>query len=225
MKRDSVVLINGKSCPLNEAISANFIVNGVYKLIKKKYPQWNSESYISRNELKEFRKDYFENLIKKEKGNTHQFDKEVLNSIISHESTVKKIMSQREPNHFSQRMADKFAFFAGSWHFIISFFVLLFLWILINTIGLFYFKIDPYPFVFLNLILSCVAAIQAPIIIMSQNRKEIKDRKRQQDDYKINLRSELEIRLLQEKIDHLIESQWAYLLEMKRLESESLKKK
>jgi len=89
--------------------------------------------------------------------------------------------------------------FGGSWAFIISFFVVLLIWIVFNSLALKNLAFDPYPFILMNLILSCIAALQAPIIMMSQNRQEEKDRKRSENDYLINLKSELEIRSLNQK--------------------------
>ncbi|MCW2118739.1 DUF1003 domain-containing protein [Flavobacterium sp. 7A] len=107
----------------------------------------------------------------------------------------------------SQKISDKVASFGGSWAFIISFFVILTFWIVFNVLCFTRFRFDPYPFILMNLILSCIAALQAPVIMMSQNRQEEKDRKRSENDYLINLKSELEIRALHDKIDILLEEQ------------------
>jgi len=106
-----------------------------------------------------------------------------------------------------QKISDKVARFGGSWTFIILFMILLFFWILFNSISPKQDNFDPYPFILMNLILSCIAALQAPIIIMSQNRQEEKDRQRGENDYLINLKAELEIRALHQKIDLLLEEQ------------------
>jgi len=119
---------------------------------------------------------------------------------------------------FGQRIADKVATFGGSWTFIISFALFLLLWILINVFWLANRAFDPYPFILLNLILSSLAAIQAPVIMMSQNRQEEKDRDRAKKDYMVNLKSELEIRMLHEKIDHLIISQQQDVIEIHRVQ-------
>lgn len=131
-----------------------------------------------------------------------------------------------------QKISDKVARFGGSWAFIISFFIILFIWILFNTVTPFRDNFDPYPFILMNLILSCIAALQAPVIMMSQNRVEEKDRKRSENDYLINLNSELEIRELHHKIDLLLEEQIKILFEsqvkqlkiLKKLESKIEKK-
>ncbi|HUH26246.1 MAG TPA: DUF1003 domain-containing protein [Flavobacterium sp.] len=120
----------------------------------------------------------------------------------------------------SARVADKVATFGGSWTFILSFLFFLLLWIAANIYLLNNKGFDPYPFILLNLILSCVAALQAPIIMMSQNRQEEKDRARAKNDYMINLKSELEIRLLHEKIDHLIMHQQQELLEIQKVQTD-----
>ncbi len=113
-----------------------------------------------------------------------------------------------------QRLSDNVARFGGSWNFIIYFAVFLSLWIIYNMITKTPF--DPYPFILMNLILSCIAALQAPIIMMSQNRKEEKDRKRAENDYLINLKSEIEIRNLHQKIDLLMEEQILSLMESQK---------
>jgi uncharacterized membrane protein len=114
----------------------------------------------------------------------------------------------------SQRIADKVARFGGSWKFIISFLVILIVWIIYNLTSPSKDSFDPFPFILLNLVLSCVAAIQAPVIMMSQNRQEEKDRKRAENDYLVNLKAELEIRSLQQKVDLLQQQQIKALYDM-----------
>ena len=122
-----------------------------------------------------------------------------------------------------QKISDKVARFGGSWAFIISFFIILILWILFNSIAPTNADFDPYPFILMNLNLSCIAALQAPIIMMSQNRQEEKDRKRSENDYLINLKAELEIRALNQKIDLLLEEQIKILFESQAKQLEILK--
>ena len=123
---------------------------------------------------------------------------------------------------FGQQVSDKIADVAGSWTFILTFMFLLIVWISLNYWVLVNKPFDPYPFILLNLILSCIAAIQAPVIMMSQNRQEEKDRERAKKDYKINLKSELEIRELHEKIDHLIIHYQQDLLEIQKTQIDLL---
>ena len=122
-----------------------------------------------------------------------------------------------------QIISDKVANFGGSWAFIISFFIVLVAWIVFNTMALKNLVFDPYPFILMNLILSCIAALQAPIIMMSQNRQEEKDRKRSENDYLINMKSELEIRALNQKIDLLLEEQIKILFDSQTKKLEILK--
>ena len=122
-----------------------------------------------------------------------------------------------------QIISDKVANFGGSWAFIISFFIVLVAWIVFNTMALKNLVFDPYPFILMNLILSCIAALQAPIIMMSQNRQEEKDRKRSENDYLINMKSELEIRALNQKIDLLLEEQIKILFDSQAKQLEILK--
>jgi Predicted membrane protein len=130
---------------------------------------------------------------------------------------------------FGERLADKIATFGGSWAFLICFTLFLAVWILVNTVVMVKHPADPYPFILLNLMLSCLAAIQAPIIMMSQNRQEAKDRMRSENDYQVNLKAELEIRHLHEKIDHLLMHQWDRLAKIQEIQldllSEMSKKK
>ena len=140
------------------------------------------------------------------------------NSILS--ENIKENTSK--PLTTGDRIADKVASFGGSWTFIISFFIFLLAWMFLNFWMLHNKGFDPYPFILLNLILSCLAAIQAPIIMMSQNRQEDKDRDRAEHDYKINLKAELEIKLLSEKIDHLLVHQNKKLLEIQEMQIQYL---
>lgn len=115
-----------------------------------------------------------------------------------------------------QSLADKVARFGGSWAFIISFLFLLMAWILFNVLAVKNAVFDPYPFILMNLILSCIAALQAPVIMMSQNRQEEKDRQRAQNDYLINLKAELEVRSLHQKVDLLLQEQVSTLFEIQQ---------
>jgi uncharacterized membrane protein len=122
-----------------------------------------------------------------------------------------------------QKISDKVARFGGSWKFIMSFLMVLVVWIIFNVIALGVYKFDPYPFILLNLILSCIAALQAPIIMMSQNRVEEKDRQRSENDYLINLKAEIQIRSLHQKIDLLQEEQIKSLFETQAVQMKILK--
>lgn len=145
-------------------------------------------------------------------------DEEVLNLLADSKISVRP-ESGKEKYTFGQRAADTIAKFAGSWAFIFSFTGVLVLWMVVNVI-LAAKAFDPYPFILLNLVLSCVAAIQAPLIMMSQNRQEEKDRLRAENDYKVNLKTEILIEDLYDKVNAILAKQ----LEMERqLQAESKK--
>ncbi|MFL5730806.1 MAG: DUF1003 domain-containing protein [Cytophagaceae bacterium] len=164
---------------------------------------------------------YIEKILEKEKGELSELEKEVLKSIKEQEIISLNLETDKGGEiAVGDRIADRVASFGGSWRFIISFFAVLLGWILMNAYMLGRNTFDPYPFILLNLVLSCLAAIQAPIIMMSQNRKEAKDRARSEHDYKINLKAELEIRLLHEKVDYLLTRQWQHLIEIQKMQME-----
>jgi hypothetical protein len=141
-------------------------------IIRKKNQKATEDGFITREELKIARQEYIESILKKEKGELNKIDKQVVKSLVEHESIVKDIMQEKENLTVGQKLADGVAKFGGSWGFIISFGVFLIIWIGINSYFLLQKPYDPYPFILLNLILSCLAALQAPIIMMSQNRKD-----------------------------------------------------
>ena len=142
-------------------------------------------------------------------------DEEVLNLLADSKISVSP-ESEKEKYTLGQRAADVIAKFAGSWAFIFSFTGVLVLWMIVNTL-LSAKAFDPYPFILLNLVVSCVAAIQAPLIMMSQNRQEEKDRRRAENDYKVNLKTEIMIEDLYDKVNAILAKQSA--LE-KRLQTE-----
>lgn len=207
----------------NELSSYNSINKSTLELIKKDYPNFSENDFISHKVINEYRKRYLETLIKDDDNELNAVEKEVINSISENLLLSENIEPTIEADlTYGQKIADKIAEFGGSWTFIIAFFSFLLIWMTINIIFITSKPFDPYPFILLNLILSCLAAIQAPIIMMSQNRKEQKDRIKSDYDYKINLKAELEIRLLNEKIDHMIIHQNQRLLEMQKLQLEYL---
>lgn len=138
----------------------------------------------------------------------------VKNTIEAEELIVRNLLNPPEEQLTAgQKISDKVARFGGSWKFIILFGIILFIWILFNVVALQRWRFDPFPFILMNLILSCIAAMQAPIIMMSQNRQEEKDRKQNENDYLINLKAEMQIRSLHQKIDVLEEEQIKTLFE------------
>ncbi len=215
--------ISKKKFPLRELYIGGFLKKEIFDLIKKDFPDFNEDSYVSIDSLNEYRKKYMASLLKQENAELNEMENQVLNSIAKNELLSKDLEEEMSKDLSpGQRIADKISSFGGSWTFIGFFFSFLLIWMSINILVLIKRPFDPYPFILLNLILSCLAAIQAPVIMMSQNRKEEKDRKRSQNDYKINLKAELEIKLLHEKIDHMIIHQNQRLLEIQQLQTDYL---
>lgn len=206
-----------------EAIKGEEIREGIFQLILLQYPNFDKEKYISIDELNKFRRLYLSNLMEQERGELAAIDRDVMEAIKNNSILSENIQEELEAElSLGQKMADKIATFGGSWTFIIIFFLFILIWMAINVFYLAGKSFDPYPFILLNLILSCLAAIQAPIIMMSQNRQEQKDRQRAEHDYKINLKAELEIKLLSEKIDHLLVHQNKKLLEIQEVQIDYL---
>ena len=205
------------------AVKGQEIREEIFLLIKNLYPDFTADSFISIPELNKFRRLFLSQLLEQERGELANIDKDVMTAFRNNSILSENIQDDIETGlTLGQRIADKIATFGGSWTFILSFFSFLFLWIGSNLWILATRTFDPYPFILLNLILSCIAAIQAPIIMMSQNRQEQKDRQRAEHDYKINLKAELEIKLLNEKIDHLLVQQNRKLLEIQNVQIDYL---
>ena len=193
----------------SEVIPAELVSKPVIDTIKQSYPEWTSDGYICLSDLNHFRTQHVKNVLETEKGELSNLENQVMKSLEEHELLSKNINEEFEQKlTVGERFADKLAAGAGNWKFIIGFTIILIIWIAINSVILLWKPFDPYPFILLNLVLSCIAAIQAPIILMSQNREEAKDRLRSEHDYRVNLKAELEIRHLHEKIDHLLMNQW-----------------
>lgn len=206
-----------------EAVKGADIREGIFNLIVSYFPTFTKDNYISLDELNKYRRLYLTTLVEQEKGELAVIDLDVMKAIQNNSILSENIEEQIDTKlTVGQKIADHIASFGGSWTFIISFFSFLILWILINIWFLSTKPFDPYPFILLNLILSCLAAIQAPVIMMSQNRQEQKDRQRAEHDYKINLKAELEIKLLSEKIDHLLVHQNKKLLEIQEVQIDYL---
>ena len=197
--------LSKKEFPISDKISGKSVNQSIFSLIQKDYPQFTTENYLSVSELNDNRKKYIESFFSKKMGKLTAQEKIVLESLENKTTITDKLDSNdKQALTVGQRIADHVATFGGSWTFIISFGMFLLIWILINIYWLANKGFDPYPFILLNLILSTLAAIQAPVIMMSQNRQEDKDRERSKKDYMVNLKAELEIKILHEKVDHLI---------------------
>lgn len=215
--------ISKQEIALSESYKGDVLRSSIFELIRKDYPDFDRNSYISLSELNAYRKLYLKNLMEQEVGDLDHLEDQVLEAITSNKILSENIEEDIDDRFtFGQRVADKIAEFGGSWNFIILFFSFLLIWMAINVWVMVKKPFDPYPFILLNLILSCLAAIQAPIIMMSQNRQEQKDRQRSEHDYKVNLKAELEIKLLNEKVDHMMAHQNKRLLEIQEIQSDYL---
>ncbi len=199
---------------------------GVSDLINAAHPGWEAGKAICRPDLASFRGAYVEALLERERGELSALDRQVIESFQTGQTVSQNPNEEIEGSTtFGERMADRVASFGGSWTFIIAFTVTLIVWIMVNVVGLMAKPFDPYPFILLNLVLSSLAALQAPIIMMSQRRQETKDRMRAENDYRVNLKAELEIRQLHEKMDHQMAHQWDKLAELQQIQIELLEER
>lgn len=214
--------ISGNEYPESERIPARLVRKSILDFIKLEHPDFENEKCMSSDELRTYREKYISEMLLKETGELSDMEQMVLDALNDNTILSDKLDDEIQEFTFGQKIADKVASFGGSWTFIISFVVFLFLWIAANVFMLANKGFDPYPFILLNLILSCVAALQAPVIMMSQNRQEEKDRDRAKKDYMINLKSELEIRMLHEKIDHLLLHQEQSIVEIQKVQMDMM---
>ncbi|MEY4604732.1 MAG: hypothetical protein RIT43_2024 [Bacteroidota bacterium] len=218
-KKTFVSALSKKEFSEEERINLKNLRQAIFKLIQDDYPELTEEDSISLNELNYYREKYITSFLSDNISDLSKLRDNVLRSMREQSLTRAK---ETDPDtihlNVGQRIADRVASFGGSWTFILSFFLFLILWIAVNLINFSHKTFDPYPFILLNLILSCLAAIQAPVIMMSQNRQEQKDRERAKKDFVINLKAELEIRILHEKLDHLIMHQQQELIEIQKIQ-------
>lgn len=224
MKQNSALCqVSKRLYPMNELVPADSIRGQIREMIAADIGGWDENGYVSIEQLNIYRNKYLSSIIAEENGEIENLDKEVLESIQKAEPLTINVNEELEDKlSFGQKISDRMASFVGSWPFIIIFTIFLFIWISLNIFVLIKKPFDPYPFILLNLILSCIAAIQAPLIMMSQNRQEMKDRIRSQNDYKVNLKAELEIRQLHEKLDYILLSQGRRLFDIQQIQIEMM---
>ena len=215
--------ISKQTFPMEERVSGKLVSPPILAIIQKEHPDFGAEQCLSISELTEYRGKYVSNYLLQEMGEVTSLEETVIQSLNKRTLLVNAVEDEIQPLSTGQRVADKVADFGGSWTFIISFGVFILIWIAANVYFLSDKGFDPYPFILLNLILSCLAALQAPVIMMSQNRQEEKDRDRAKKDYMINLKSELEIRMLHEKMDHLMLHQQQNLIEIQKVQIDMMK--
>lgn len=215
--------LSGKRFPADEKISGESVRASIIQLIRNDHPDFDAGKHLALSELNEYRERYVSDYLSREVGKLSELELKVLDSMKQHSIVSESPATDDEAEAtFGERVADRVASFGGSWKFIIIFVSFLLGWIALNAFWLMNKGFDPYPFILLNLILSCLAALQAPVIMMSQNRQSDKDRKRAREDYMVNLKAELEVRTLHEKLDHLMVYQQQELIEIQKLQIEML---
>jgi len=215
--------ISKKLFPRDQLLPLAQIRPKIARLIQHDHPSLQPTDLISLTEVNRFRLDYVQQVLEAELGQISVLETELLDSLREHELSATNVNQEFERKlTWGEHLSDKIAGFGGSWTFIILFGLFLFCWVGLNSFLLTR-PLDPYPFILLNLFLSCIAAVQAPIILMSQNRLEAKDRLRSEEEYKVNMKAELEIRLLHEKIDHLLKDQAQRLFELQHIQLEFMK--
>ena len=216
-------LICHRFLPPEELRRLASVSSGVREEMRSAHGDLPGDGYVCRDDLAQFRRRRVERLLEAEKGELGPLDREVLASLAAGETVAEEVhAAYAERRTPGERAADGLANFGGSWTFILSFFVLLVAWMAVNVTGVLARAFDPFPFILLNLVLSTIAALQAPVIMMSQRRLEAKDRLRAENDYKVNLKAELEIRHLHEKIDQQLARHWERLAEIERVQIELL---
>jgi uncharacterized membrane protein len=199
------------------------LTNGTREQILRDRPELPADAPICRACTARYRRRHLEALLEAERGALSTLDHQVLDSLQSGLPVAEEPEGAYvEDRTLGERAADALARVGGSWGFILTFGVVLVVWMAVNVTGAIFGTFDPYPFILLNLALSTLAALQAPVIMMSQRRQEAKDRLRSENDYKVNLKAELEIRHLHDKIDLHLTRQWERLAAIQRLQIELL---
>jgi uncharacterized membrane protein len=213
--------LTGRALPRRELVSLDALRPALADVIRNDHPELPPHALIGQDQVAAYRSRYVNAMLATERGELTELDRQVAESLARSELITSNTDDEIDRDRtFGQRLADHVASFGGSWAFLISFGVVITFWMAINVLGATSF--DPYPFILLNLLLSCLAAVQAPVIMMSQQRQEAKDRARSRNDYQVNLKAELEIRHLHEKMDHLVNRQWQRLAEIQEVQIELL---
>ena len=206
---------------MSEVLTAELVRGPIVEKIRETHPDWSSQGFICIADLNLYRAEYVKDVIKADKGELSALDEQVVKSLKEQELLSQNINIEYDRQRtLGEIMADRLASFGGSWLFISIFCGVLVIWPVMNSVVMLMRPFDPYPYIFLNLILSCLAAMQAPVILMSENRQAARDRMQAEHDYGINLKAELEIRHLHEKIDHLLMNQWQRLMEIQQIQME-----
>lgn len=216
--------VTGQQLRRRDAVNIENMRPALVDFIRQDHPAIPDRGFLSRKLIEKYRSRFISELLREERGELSALENEVIESLESHDTLAENIEDDyEEKRSLGDRVADGVAIFGGSWTFIISFCAFLAVWMAINLILGADAAFDAYPFILLNLVLSTIAALQAPVIMMSQRRQEQKDRLRALNDYKVNLKAELEIRHLHEKVDHLLNRQWERLTEIQQIQIEMMR--
>ncbi|UQS86324.1 DUF1003 domain-containing protein [Nicoliella spurrieriana] len=220
---DAQCIVDGKRYPVEAGMYLHELRRPLYNQIKNEHRTATPQSFICNHHLLDYRINRIDQMIHSDDLHNQRINRRLTKALQddNYEVTdVNKVLSDQQT--FGERVADGVARFGGSWTFILIFVAILATWMVLNVTHLFGVKFDPYPFILLNLFLSCIAAIQAPIIMMSQNRSADRDRMDAENDFHVNLKSEHELRILHAKLDHLNQSQMPHTLEISRLQLEMM---
>jgi uncharacterized membrane protein len=205
-----------KNFTMDEVMKAELLEEPIVQMIREKHSEWSSEGFICLPDLYLFRARYVAEILKTSSQEIYCLEKEMAKE----EQPVSRNLNKEFESSLTlgERLSDGLANFGGSWTFIGIFLAMMVIWMGINGFALLEKPFDPFPFILLNLVLSCLAAVQAPVIMMSQNRQEAKDRLRAEHDFEINRKAEIEIRKLHERMDHLLMHQWQHLMDIQQLQ-------
>ena len=218
-----ICAVSGKAADARDLCPVSSLRPALAERIRIDHPGLPPDARISRLELARYLALYVEEMLKAEHGEFTELDRQVAKSIANQDTIAENIEHETGQKWtLGERASDVIARFGGSWSFILAFGFFLACWMVVNILRGEGAAFDPYPFILLNLVLSTIAAIQAPVIMMSQRRQEAKDRLRSLNDYRVNLKAELEIRHLHEKVDHLMNVQWQRLAEIQQMQLEMM---
>lgn len=216
-------LVDGKTYHVDEGLYLADLSTTIRQRVKRDYPEAKVTDFICGHHLLKYRLAKVDAMINSDLKQSQKINRKLTRAMQSDDYEITDVNETLSKSlTFGERVADDVARFGGSWGFIGIFVFILLAWMLINGLQLFGVHFDPYPFILLNLVLSCIAAIQAPIIMMSQNRSADRDRMAAENDFHVNLKSEHELRILHAKLDHLSQNQIPHTLEVEKLQIEIL---
>ncbi|KRM93179.1 hypothetical protein FC56_GL000844 [Lentilactobacillus senioris DSM 24302 = JCM 17472] len=223
MSEMQTCLVDQRQYSISEGVILSQLDATTKNLIKADYPNAKVTDFICNHHLLKYQLLRVDGLINADLKQNQKINRRLTKALESDDYDIIDVNDSLSRSlTFGQKVSDAVARFGGSWGFIGVFVFVLIAWMLVNGLGLFGVNFDKYPFILLNLVLSCVAAIQAPIIMMSQNRAADRDRMDSENDYHVNLKSEHELRILHAKLDHLTQHQLPHTLEIQKIQIEIL---